>query len=220
MVIKYKVKKQLSKHFNTSEFFCKCGRCGTAKISQELIELLEKLFIELPLSKINVVSGYRCPTHDKKVGGAGKGSHVEGFAADVVCYYRNGSKVPSSVVALTLERMGHLGGIGYRCGGVADSLGNIHIDCKPRVWRGDESKSMSASIRPNSYFKYLRTFYCTVIDKEGLNIRSAASTGKVIGTYKTGTVVKILETNASNTWGKTNKGWICIKKPYVRFGKK
>lgn len=210
---------KLSAHFNSSEFKCKCG-CGKIKTDTNLISLLEKLFVELNLAKINVISGYRCPAHDKRVGGAGKGSHVEGYAADVVCYYKDGSKVPSSVVALTLERMGHKCGIGYRCGGVNDSAGNIHIDTKPRKWYGDESKSMRATAC-SSFFNYLAgKFNIIVVDKTGLNIRKEPSTGVIVGSYKYGDIARIVKTNSSNTWGLTSKGWICIKKPYVRIGSK
>lgn len=218
MVKTYTAGKTLSKHFRASEFRCKCG-CGTIKTDTDLIHLLERLFSELTLSKINVVSGYRCAKHDKAVGGAGRGSHVDGYAADVICYYKDGTRVPSSVVALTLERMGHKYGIGYRCGRVADERGNIHIDTKPRKWYGDESKSMSATCC-TSFFDYLGRFFVTVTDKTGLNVRREPSTGAVIGQYKCGDVVEILRTNPSHTWGLTAKGWICIKKPYVRIGKK
>lgn len=46
--------------------------------------------------------------------------------------------------------------------------------------------------------------------KENLNIRKGASTSyKKVGTYSKGTTVKI--TAESNGFGKTNKGWICLK---------
>ncbi len=52
-----------------------------------------------------------------------------------------------------------------------------------------------------------------VINANGLNIRSEASTttGKIQGSYNKGDVVTILETK--NGWGRTNKGW--IKMEYV-----
>lgn len=207
----------LSQHFNSSEFKCKCG-CGQIKVDTVLIDTLEKLFPALDLGKINIISGYRCSKHDKAVGGRGAGSHVEGYAADVRCYYKDGSRVPSSVVALTLERLGHRGGIGYRCGGVADSAGNIHVDVKPRKWYGDESKSMTATAC-SSFLDYLRPFWVTVIDRTGINVRSAPNR-KVVGTYKYGQAVQITQTNAAHTWGKTNKGWICLKADLVRFGRR
>jgi len=208
---------KMSPHFISSEFKCKCG-CGKIMIDTALIDTLEKLFPALDLGKINVISGYRCAKHDKAVGGRGCGSHVEGYAADVRCFYKDGSRVPSSVVALTLERLGHRGGIGYRCGGVADSAGNIHIDTKPRKWYGDESRSMTATAC-SSFFNYLLPFDVTVIDKTGINVRQSPN-GKVIGTLKYGATVHITQTNAAHTWGKTFAGWICLKDNLVRFGRR
>lgn len=213
----YPAGQQLTPHFNSSEFRCKC--CGAIKTDVKLLKLLESLFPALDLQKINVVSGYRCAKHDKEIGGAGSGSHVLGYAADVVCFYKDGMSVPSSVVALTLERMGHAYGIGYRCGGVADSKGNIHIDVRPRKWYGDESKSMTRTAC-QSFFDYLLPFDVRIIDKTGLNIRNKPSTGKVVGAYKHGETARIVEVNKAHTWGKTDKGWICLKDKFVRFGKK
>ncbi len=52
-----------------------------------------------------------------------------------------------------------------------------------------------------------------VVDANGLNIRSEASTnGKIQGSYNKGDVITILETK--NGWGRTNKGW--IKLEYVK----
>lgn len=217
MVKTYSAGVTLSPHFKSQEFRCKCG-CGQIKIDTVLIDTLEKLFPALDLGKINVISGYRCAKHDKAVGGRGAGSHVEGYAADVRCFYKDGSRVPSSVVALTLERMGHRGGIGYRCGGVTDSAGNIHIDTKPRKWYGDESRSMTATAC-SSFFNYLLPFDVTVIDKTGINVRQSPN-GKVVGTLKHGVTAHITQTNAAHTWGKTFAGWICLKDNLVRFGRR
>ncbi len=214
-VKKYKPGVQLTPHFNSSEFACKC--CGKIYIDPALSKLMEKLIDELNLSKVNVISGYRCATHDKAVGGAGSGSHVMGYAGDFRCYYKDGSVVPSSVVALTLERMGHKCGIGYRCGRVPDSSGNIHIDVRPRKWWSNEATNASVS----SFFTYLAPFPVTVVSENGLNIRKGDGTGyAVVGAYACGDIVTVTGVNSSHTWGKTNLGWICIKSAYVRFGRK
>ncbi len=217
MVKSYAAGVKLSSHFNSSEFKCKCG-CGKIMIDTALIDTLENLFPALDLGKINVISGYRCAKHDKAVGGRGCGSHVEGYAADVRCFYKDGTRVPSSVVTLTLERLGHKYGIGYRCGKVTDAQGNIHIDTKPRKWYGDESKSMTASAC-NSFYDYLRPFPVTVIDRTGINVRVAPNS-TVVGSLKYGQTVRITQTNAAHTWGRTENGWICIKDKYVRFGRR
>ena len=217
MVKTFTTNTRLSPHFVSNEFRCKC--CGKTMLDVSLVSLLERLFPALDLGKINIISGWRCPLHDKAVGGRGAGSHVEGYAADVRCYYKDGSVVPSSVVALTLERMGHNGGIGYRCGSVPDRAGNIHIDVKPRKWYGDEAKSMTATAC-SSFFDYLNPFFVTVIEKGGLNVRSSPTFGKVVANCAEGETVRVAVTNAAHTWGKTDKGWICLKERYVHFGRR
>ena len=216
MIKTYDAGVRLSPHFNSSEFRCKC--CGKIVVDTNLIDTLEKLFPALNLSKINIISGYRCAKHDKEIGGRGVGSHVEGYAADIRCFYANGTRVPSSVVSLSLERLGHKYGIGYRCGGVADSAGNTHVDVKPRKWYGDESKSMTATAC-QSFYNYLLPFKVTVIDSTGINVRQSPN-GKIVGVYKCGQTVTVTQTNAAHSWGRTKDGWICLSSDLVRFGKK
>lgn len=51
------------------------------------------------------------------------------------------------------------------------------------------------------------------VNTNGLKIRSAAgTTNQILGTYKKGDQVTVLETTSVNgvAWGRTNKGWICL----------
>lgn len=57
---------QLSPHFRSSEFQCKCGKAHDTLISDELVSKLEELYAKLNCSKIIVTSGYRCVTHEQK----------------------------------------------------------------------------------------------------------------------------------------------------------
>jgi len=143
---KYNDKTQLTKHFNVQEWKCKCGKNHEIKIDDKLPILLENLLEKLGAAHGNIYSGYRCPEYDKKVGGSGKGPHTLGMGVDMRFVDSNGKPFKSSKVALTLEDMGHVYGIGYRSGGSSDSSGNTHIDTKPRKWYGDESISHSLSI--------------------------------------------------------------------------
>lgn len=67
-----------------SEFACKCGKCETkpADISQNLIYQLQKLRDGLGLP-IKITSGYRCPDHNKAIGGAKRSQHILGKAVDL-----------------------------------------------------------------------------------------------------------------------------------------
>ena len=156
-VIKYKStdKIQISAHFNTSEFKCKCGKNHEILIDSELVSLLESLRTELNAKSCIIYSGYRCSAHDKNVGGSGKGSHTQGKAVD--CYFigQDGKRIPSQKVCLTLEDMGHKKGIGYRCGGGSNESGQTHIDVANRKWYGDESiKAYRSKSCCSSYYEY------------------------------------------------------------------
>ena len=97
---------QLSPHFNVQEFKCKCGKEHEILIADELIEKLEKLYDALNCSKIIVTSGYRCPVHDKAVGGTSSGQHTKGNAADIVCYGQDGQPVSSKLVCCKAQDIG------------------------------------------------------------------------------------------------------------------
>lgn len=142
---------KLSEHFKVSEFRCKCGKMHEILIDSDLVELLEKVRKKLNSSSCNIYSGHRCRDYNKKVGGSLTSPHVDGYAVDCSFLDRNGKRIPSSQVCLTLEDLGHSYGIGYRCGGSLDSTGNTHVDVKKRKWYGDESKSMSASCCASFY---------------------------------------------------------------------
>ena len=72
----------LSKHFNRSEFACKCGKCESIAVDYELVQVLEKLRAHCG-QPITITSAYRCAKHNKAVGGATKSKHRLGIAADI-----------------------------------------------------------------------------------------------------------------------------------------
>lgn len=76
------------RYFEMKEFACKC--CGQLPPSaeQNLQALVEHVLdparerLGMP---ITVNSGYRCPTHNAKVGGVKNSQHLKGEAADITC---------------------------------------------------------------------------------------------------------------------------------------
>lgn len=76
---------KLSKNFKSTEFDCHGkGCCSETPIDEELIIILQKVRDHFGVS-VTVNSGYRCPVHNKNVGGASKTSyHMKGMAADIV----------------------------------------------------------------------------------------------------------------------------------------
>ena len=76
---------QLSEHFDSSEFACRCG-CGGmdngAGVNPHLVQVLERMRVILGVP-LELSCGYRCPTHNAEVGGVWNSQHVYGTAADV-----------------------------------------------------------------------------------------------------------------------------------------
>lgn len=74
-----------SAHFSFTEFRCKCGgrftSCARIWVKRDLIIALEKYRKELKAG-VSIVSGCRCPGHNKYVGGAIASRHMVGDAAD------------------------------------------------------------------------------------------------------------------------------------------
>lgn len=98
LTYKFDDQTQLSPHFNAREFRCQCGKTHETLIASKLVDKLEQLYSTLNCSKIIVTSGYRCPEHDKAVGGTSSGQHTKGTAADVCCYGQDGQPISSKTV--------------------------------------------------------------------------------------------------------------------------
>lgn len=73
---------RLSEHFDTREFACKCG-CGYGQPHPELVTRLETLRRRLGGKPLVIVSGLRCPPHNRAVQGASRSRHQSGEGADL-----------------------------------------------------------------------------------------------------------------------------------------
>lgn len=123
---------QLSAHFADYEFKCSC--CGKIKVEQSLVDKLEQLFEKLNCSKIIVNSGYRCPDHDKAVGGTSTGQHTKGTAADIVCYDQTGQIISSKKVCIAAQEVGFKG-----IANIDDTYTATHVDVRTSgQWYGNE----------------------------------------------------------------------------------
>lgn len=82
--------KQLSTHFNTREFTCKCGSCSLQVVQQELIDRLERLREDMGLPII-IHSGKRCNRWQQVLKGqgyetaTGPSTHEDGRGVDISC---------------------------------------------------------------------------------------------------------------------------------------
>ena len=136
LTYKFDDQTQLSPHFNAREFRCSCGKSHETLLASELVDKLEQLYTALNCSKIIVTSGYRCPEHDKAVGGTSSGQHTKGTAADVCCYGQDGQPISSKTVCCKAQNLG-FGGIAN----ITSSYQYTHLDVRTGYrWLGDETK--------------------------------------------------------------------------------
>lgn len=125
---------QLSAHFNSREFRCKCGKNHEFKIDSELVDRLEKLYSALKCSKIIISSGFRCTNHDKAVGGNGNGQHTKGTAADICCYGQNGEIISTKLVCCKAQDIGFTG-----IANINSTYTYAHVDVRSgSKWYGNE----------------------------------------------------------------------------------
>lgn len=113
---------RLTKNFSLREFQCPC--CGQVKIDSNLVYLLQVLrdSINRP---IIITSGYRCPKHNKEVGGENNSYHLQGLAVDITGSFniKEVSEIAKS--------------IGFRGIGIYGLKNFIHLDLGPaRTWEG------------------------------------------------------------------------------------
>ena len=134
LTYKFDGQTQLSPHFNAREFRCQCGKTHETLIASKLVDKLEALYTALNCSKIIVTSGYRCPEHDKAVGGTSSGQHTKGTAADVCCYRQDGQPISSKTVCCKAQDLGFTG-----IANITSSYQYTHLDVRTSgKWYGDE----------------------------------------------------------------------------------
>ena len=71
---------RLSAHFTAAELAC--PHCGVTLARARLVTLLERIRSHVG-GPLPIVSVYRCPVHNKQVGGAVDSMHMYGAAADL-----------------------------------------------------------------------------------------------------------------------------------------
>lgn len=109
------------KYFTMGEFRCKhCGQLPENGMDSKLLQVLEKMRERLGEPLI-VSSGYRCPTHNRNIGGASQSYHMRGKAADV--YIRSERFTPKSIEKIAFEC-----GADTACAYEAD--GFCHVDMR------------------------------------------------------------------------------------------
>lgn len=147
MVIEFSNKQhgdlKLSKNFQVKEFACNDGT-DLVLIDTKIVEHLQAIrdYFKLP---INIHSGYRTKTYDKKVGGKGTGYHTKGMAVD----FSIEGVEPLTIGLYALELFNNTGGIE-----IGDTY--VHIDTAPRRWRAFTKTGGSYYSTVSDFGSYLR----------------------------------------------------------------
>jgi len=103
----------LSPHFSRSEF--RCRHCGALSGPDPQLLLVLERIRDLTDQPLRVVSGYRCTTHNRAVGGAVTSQHLSGRAADL----------PPGRATLTQAVAAGARGVGCKDGWA------VHVDVRP-----------------------------------------------------------------------------------------
>ncbi len=166
LTYKFDDQTQLSPHFNAREFRCSCGKSHETLLASELVDKLEALYTALNCSKIIVTSGYRCPEHDKAVGGTSSGQHTKGTAADVCCYGQDGQPISSKTVCCKAQDLGFTG-----IANITSSYQYTHLDVRTSgKWYGDETKG-NGTITDDFYNYFgIRKNVAKTVQKYGIDV--------------------------------------------------
>ena len=112
------------KYFTPEEFQCKCG-CAHREMDTSFITKLDALR-EAFGAPIRVTSGYRCPSHNKRIGGSMKSQHLNASAADIT--------------AKDLDKLYELAGQFFDSVGDGRVRGFIHVDNRIGIRRWTYAK--------------------------------------------------------------------------------
>lgn len=126
---------QLTKNFNIKEWRCHDGTDVPYNLVDNVRQCAENLqSLRDAIGKpVYILSGYRNPTYNQRIGGAKKSYHMTGLAADVRV-----KGVPPSEVAAVIELLIEGGKMEQGGLGVYDEDGFTHYDCRGTRarWKG------------------------------------------------------------------------------------
>lgn len=97
---------RLSENFRVNEFACHGrGCCTSVLIDEKLVDILQQVRDHFGAS-VTVTSGYRCPVHNKSVGGATGSHHSKGKAADITVKGHAPAEVAKYLESISVKRIG------------------------------------------------------------------------------------------------------------------
>jgi uncharacterized protein YcbK (DUF882 family) len=119
---------RLSANFALRELRCGCPErsCHHTLVHPKLVETLQTLR-EILARPLVLTSGFRCKTHNERVGGRLRSFHTQGMAADIACP----SYEDLAELAETARRVPAVGAIGSY-----PAKGYLHLDIRRRAANG------------------------------------------------------------------------------------
>ena len=120
----------MTKNFSVFEFRSKDGTDVPAELMPNLLELAKNLQVirDHIGEPLQILSGYRSPAHNRRVGGKKNSYHLKAMAADLTCKSLTPKKLHSLLLALIKQGKVKNGGLGLY-------PGFVHFDIGPtRRW--------------------------------------------------------------------------------------
>jgi uncharacterized protein YcbK (DUF882 family) len=118
---------QLTANFNITEWMCHDG----CSVPYDLVENVRQCAANLQILRdeigkpIVIVSGFRNPSYNQRIGGAKKSFHMTGLAADIRVRSMSPHEVADTIERLIKDGRMEQGGIG-----TYDEDGFTHYDCR------------------------------------------------------------------------------------------
>lgn len=115
----------LTENFRLMEFSCKDGSRVPDKYMSNVAELANNLQVirDTIGEPLLITSGYRSPSHNKKVGGKPLSQHLTASAADITCKTKSPKELKAVVEQLISDGKITIGGIGLY-------PGFLHVDIR------------------------------------------------------------------------------------------
>jgi len=119
---------KITPHFALGEFACHDGTPYPVEWVEsrlrQLCELLEEIRREVK-APVRVLSGYRTPVYNRRIGGARASQHVEGRAADIIVDSMTVPRLHAAILDLHRTDVG-----AAALGGLGRYPGFVHVDVR------------------------------------------------------------------------------------------